>query len=89
VERWRALYRSLIAAGRVRDMPVERITDVLSDLLYGTLFTNYFARPGKPVEAQARDILDIAFFGILSEAERKRRLAGQAALPSARLDKSY
>src|SRR6266550_3584123 len=25
VERWRALYRSLIAEGRVRDMPVERI----------------------------------------------------------------
>src|SRR6185312_8462753 len=36
VERWRDLYRGLIAAGRVRKMPVERITDVVSDLVYGT-----------------------------------------------------
>ena len=48
VERWRELYRGLIAAGRVRVMPVDRITDVMSDLLYGTMFTNYFAGPRKP-----------------------------------------
>jgi AcrR family transcriptional regulator len=73
VERWRDLYRGLIAAGRVRQMPVERITDVLSDLLYGTMFTNYFTGPRKPFEAQAEDILDVAFHGILSDAERRRR----------------
>src|SRR5205809_4681859 len=50
VERWRSLYRSLIAEGRVRDMPVARITDVLSDLVYGTMFTNYFTGPRKPPE---------------------------------------
>ena len=27
---------SLIAAGRVREMPVEQITDVVSNMLYGT-----------------------------------------------------
>jgi AcrR family transcriptional regulator len=73
VERWRALYRTLIAEGRVRDIPVERITDVVSDLLYGTIFTNYFARRNKPPEEQARDITDIFFSGILTEAERRRR----------------
>jgi len=72
VERWRALYRSLIAEGRVRPMAVERITDVIGDLLYGTIITNYLAGPRKPVEAQAEDILDVIFFGILSKAERKR-----------------
>ena len=72
VERWRALYRSLIAEGRVRDMPVERITDVMSDLLYGTMFTNYFTGPRKPFEAQAVDILDVVFNGILSDTERRR-----------------
>jgi AcrR family transcriptional regulator len=73
VERWRAVYRALIAEGRVRNTPVERITDVISDLLYGTMFTNYFAGPRKPVESQAQDILDIVFHGILSDAERRRR----------------
>src|ERR1700730_7251486 len=42
IERWRARYRALIADGRVRDMPVERITEVMSQLLYGTMFINYF-----------------------------------------------
>jgi AcrR family transcriptional regulator len=73
VERWRALYRTLIAQGRVRDMPVERITDVMSDLLYGTMFTNYFAGQRKPLAAQAQDILDVVFNGILSDAERQKR----------------
>ena len=45
VERWRALYRSLIAAGRVRDIPVDRIVDVVGALLYGAMFTNYFTGP--------------------------------------------
>jgi AcrR family transcriptional regulator len=73
VKPWRALFRSLMAAGRVRDMPAARITDVLSDLVYGTMFTNYFAGQRKPPEAQARDILDIVFYGILSRPERRRR----------------
>jgi AcrR family transcriptional regulator len=75
VGRWRALYRDLIAAGRVRDMPVERITDVISDLLYGTIFTNYFAGQRKPFEEQAEQILDVVFNGILSDAERQARRA--------------
>lgn len=69
---WLELYRSLIAEGRVRDMPVEWIADVISDLLYGTMFTNYFTDQRRPPEAQARQILDIVFHGILTEAERQR-----------------
>ncbi|MCI0462642.1 MAG: TetR/AcrR family transcriptional regulator [Gemmataceae bacterium] len=75
VERWRRLFRSLIAAGRVRRLPVERITDVLSDLVYGTMVTNYFAGQRKPSEAQTQDILDIVFYGILSPTERCRGAA--------------
>jgi AcrR family transcriptional regulator len=73
IERWRALYRGLIARGRIRDMPVERITDVLGSLVYGTMFTNYFTGRRKAIEAQAQDILDVVFHGILSEAERPKR----------------
>src|SRR5205807_4373963 len=67
--RWQAFWRDLIAQGRVREMPVERILGVVSDLLYGTMFTNYFAGPRKPFETQVQDILDIVYHGILSHAE--------------------
>ncbi|MBX6312159.1 MAG: TetR/AcrR family transcriptional regulator [Isosphaeraceae bacterium] len=75
VERWRTLYRGLIAEGRVREMPVERITDVISAALYGAMFLNHFnSQPGS-FAARAEDILDVIFFGILSEPERSRRAA--------------
>src|SRR5262249_44766512 len=67
---WVELFRNLIAAGRVRDVPVQRITGVMSNLVYGTMFANYFAGRSCPVEAQVQDILDIVFRGILSESER-------------------
>jgi AcrR family transcriptional regulator len=70
---WRDRLRPLIADGRLRDVPVERITDVINDLAYGTVFTNYFSNQHKPFETQARDILDVVFFGILSDPERRRR----------------
>jgi AcrR family transcriptional regulator len=73
VGRWREVFRTLIAEGRVRDVPVERITDVLSDLLYGTMFTNYFVGHSRSLEEQAQDIIDIAFHGILSDAQRARQ----------------
>jgi AcrR family transcriptional regulator len=76
LERWRSLYRDLIALGRVRQVPVERITDVMSQLLYGTMFTNYFTGSQKSPEGQARDIVDVVFNGILSETERRRRTGG-------------
>jgi AcrR family transcriptional regulator len=72
IERWRLFYRELIAAGRIRQMPVERITDVFGGVLYGTMFTNYFIGNRKPIEEQAEDILDVVFRGILSDEERAR-----------------
>ncbi len=65
-ERWRALFEQLMAAGRVRRMPVDRLLDVTNDTLYGTIFTNYFAGRRKSFELQAADILDVIFHGILS-----------------------
>ena len=70
--------RRLIAEGRVREMPVESITDVVGNLIYGTMFTNFFAGQKKPVEQQAQDILEIVFRGILTDRERERCLAAQA-----------
>jgi AcrR family transcriptional regulator len=65
-----AQMNELIAAGRVRKVPAERIMNVINDLLYGTIFTNYFTGRCGCFEGQAEDILDIVFHGIFSERER-------------------
>jgi AcrR family transcriptional regulator len=70
--RWEEEFRGLIAQGRVRDVPVERMLEVLGDLLYGTMFANYFAGRRHSPQEQAQDILDITLKGILSDAERER-----------------
>jgi AcrR family transcriptional regulator len=75
IERWRQLYRDLIAAGRVREMPVDRITDVVSNMLYGIMVTNFFNGQTTPSEVQAKLLLDVVFCGILTDAERRRREA--------------
>jgi hypothetical protein len=74
---WREVYAGLIRDGRVRDVPVSRILDVVGDLLYGTMFTNHFAGHRKPLDTQAADVIDVVFNGILTAAER----AGRPAAP--------
>lgn len=63
--KWEELYKSLIKSGIIRDIPTERITGVISNLLYGTIFTNYFVGRQKSFQVQVQDILDILFHGIL------------------------
>lgn len=77
VERWRTIYRGLIAEERVRNIPVDRITDVVGNLLYGTIFINYFSGQTKSVEIQTQDILDVVFHGILTPQARAAQDAQQ------------
>lgn len=70
---WRAFYARLIAAGKMRDIPVDRITEVMSNAIYGAMFTNYFAGRRKPLADQADDILDVLFHGLLVGRERNGR----------------
>jgi AcrR family transcriptional regulator len=70
---WRQIIADLIAAGRLRDVPPERVIDVMGDVLYGTMFTNHFAGNAKPHQAQAADVLDLFFQGILTDSERAAR----------------
>ncbi|HUY89373.1 MAG TPA: TetR/AcrR family transcriptional regulator [Pirellulales bacterium] len=74
IGRWQEVYRGLAAAGRVRDLPAERVHDVIGDLMYGTMFTNYVAGRRRPLRQQAQDIVDLIFCGILSESERDREV---------------
>lgn len=68
---WKQLLRKLIAEGVIRDIPVDRIIDVLSDLLYGTIFVNYFAKRRKSLAKQCEDVLDIVFHGVLQKASNR------------------
>lgn len=63
---WRSIFRELMASGSVREVPIDRITDVISDLLYGTIFTNYFSGRRKSIQKQVEDVLDILEHGILN-----------------------
>ncbi len=74
---WQELFRALIAQGIVRETPVERITTVLGDLLYGTMFTNFFAGRRKDSTAQADDVLDVVLHGILTPVGQRRRTKGK------------
>ncbi|HEY3243502.1 MAG TPA: TetR/AcrR family transcriptional regulator [Phycisphaerae bacterium] len=69
---WRELLKGLIEAGRVREMSVSGITDVIGDLLYGTMFTQHFSSDRGTAEARVQHILNVIFYGILGEAERGR-----------------
>ncbi len=62
---WRRLLLDLMRAGRLREMPPERIIDLLHNALYGTIFINHFAGRRKPLREQAADLIDIVFRGIL------------------------
>ena len=78
IQRWKQLYRDLMSAGRMREMPVDRIVTVISNVLYGIMVTNFFNGQPAPADVQAREILDVIFLGVLSEPERARFLEAAA-----------
>lgn len=79
---WQQMLEQLVAVGRLRNVPVERIMTVVGNLLYGTMFTNYFLGTTGSVEQQAADINDVLFNGTLSARERAGRAKnGPAATP--------
>jgi AcrR family transcriptional regulator len=67
---WQDLYGELIRSGTFREVPVDRIADVISDLLYGMMFTNYFAGRKTSPANQCKDALDILFHGLLADSKR-------------------
>lgn len=82
---WRALYRELIAQGRMRgDLPVERILDTMGNLVYGTMFTNFFAGRSVSIAEQHQALLEIVFRGILTDTEREQLVLPAQAKPAKR-----
>jgi AcrR family transcriptional regulator len=66
IERWTKCHLALMEQGRMRRIPVARVRDVIGDLLYGTIFTNYFAGRRKTLEQQTTDVLDVLYHGLLT-----------------------
>jgi len=75
IKRWQALYGQLMDEGRIRRMSPERITDIVGDLIWGTMFTNYFSGRASNAELQAEAILDVVCLGILVGEQRCTWLA--------------
>lgn len=73
VEEWKVRYLNLMNEKRIRKMPVDRIIDLIGDIVYGMVFINYFSGQSKTMKSQAHDVLDIIFNGILCESEKNRR----------------
>ncbi len=67
IDPWRALVAQLVADGRVRDLQVDTVLDVLSHTLYGTIFTDHFDRCGRSFASRADEILDVLFHGMVTE----------------------
>jgi AcrR family transcriptional regulator len=72
-QRWTPRHEALMEAGRMRRVPVQRVHDVIGDLLYGTIFTNYFTGRRKSLDQQVADVLDVLFNGLLTPEEMERR----------------
>jgi AcrR family transcriptional regulator len=77
--RWEEAFRGLMAAGRVRPMPVERLLGVLGDLIYGTMFTNHFTGRRGSARTQAEGIVEFVLLGILTDRERSNRRRPRSA----------
>ena len=71
--RWQQTYGALIDAGRVRNISVEQITEVMSGLVYGTMFISFFTGRHASPDEQADHILDVVFNGILTPREQSKR----------------
>jgi hypothetical protein len=53
--RWRDFYQKLIDSGRLRnDLEIDDLLDSIGNLLYGTMFTNYFVGRSVPLCQQYR-----------------------------------
>ncbi len=61
-------FRRLIERGAARDnLPPEGMFDIINNLLYGSMFINFFSGRDKSCAQQAREIADVFFNGILKE----------------------
>lgn len=64
---WRQHFIELSASGGLRDVPVDRLTETMSSLLYGVIFNKYVSGCGETLESKTENVLDIVFNGLMKE----------------------
>lgn len=62
---WEELMARLVENGTFRALPPHLIFDLISDTLYGVIFTNHFANRHESCEEQAEAILDMFMNGFM------------------------
>ncbi len=63
-DRRRVIAEEGINSGAFRQMDPDRLMRVVSDLLYGVIFTNHFSYRRVPFEQQAEEVIDFVLHGI-------------------------
>jgi AcrR family transcriptional regulator len=62
---WRELYTRLVQEGQFRsDLSVERLLDSVSNVLYGTMFTNHFIGRQISLDEQYKSLFEIILHGL-------------------------
>jgi AcrR family transcriptional regulator len=79
--RWQGKIEALRAQGRIRDVPSEELHEFMTQLIYGTMFVNYFQGRRRAIGAQVRRIVDVVLLGVLSERERRHDAAAPPPPP--------
>lgn len=70
--KWRAFYGALMQEGLLRTVPVDDLLGVIGNVVYGTMFTDFFTGSERTPEEQAAAITEVLFRGILTtEGERR------------------
>lgn len=67
---WKTQGDTLREQGRLRNIGSETMHDFMVQLIYGTIFVNYFKGRQASVQQQARSMTEIVLWGVLSDAER-------------------
>lgn len=70
-KQWKERFVQLMSNGRMREMPADQAINILGDLLYGTIFMNYFRGRKIDPDRQAEQILEVLLGGLLTDAEFK------------------
>jgi AcrR family transcriptional regulator len=65
-DEWAEVFRRMIRAGMMRDLPVQQIEEAITKFLFGIMFVNYFAGREKPLAQQCDEIFDVLFHGLLA-----------------------
>jgi AcrR family transcriptional regulator len=70
---WAENFKNRIEGGKIRNLPVEDLVEILSGQVYGQIFINHFSKKKINLERMAKSISDVVCNGMFTESERKRR----------------